>query len=72
VNEPSKCLEENTLSILLPDVPTIGVFYTDNKQGLQDHVFSVLSLPHEQEHCEFILVQAPLAEVISLHPTVYY
>jgi hypothetical protein len=30
--------------------PTIGVFCTDNKQGLQDHVFPVSSWSHEQEH----------------------
>jgi hypothetical protein len=56
----------------LPSVPTLGVFCTGNKQGLQDHVFPVLSWSHEEEHRGFILVQAPIAEVIALCPAVCY
>jgi hypothetical protein len=53
-------------------MPTIDVFFTGNKYNVQDHTFSVLSCSHEQEHQGFILVQAPVTEVIALHPTVCY
>jgi hypothetical protein len=72
MNEPSKHLEESTLQIILPGAPIVGVFYTNNKRGLQYHTFPVLSWSHEQEHQRFILVLAPLAEVIVQCPTVCY
>jgi hypothetical protein len=50
MSEPSKHSEESTLQISLPDAPTIGVFCTSNKQGLQNRVFLVLSLSHVQKH----------------------
>jgi hypothetical protein len=43
MNEPSKHLEESTLQIILPGAPIVGVFYTNNKRGLQYHTFPVLS-----------------------------
>jgi hypothetical protein len=51
------------LQTLLPVAPIVGVFYTDDKQGLQDHAFPVLSWSHKQEHQGSFLVQAPLSEV---------
>jgi hypothetical protein len=45
---------------------SVSVFYTNNKQGLQDHAFPIFSWSHEQEHYGFILVRAPRAKVIAL------
>jgi hypothetical protein len=55
-----------------PPSVSVIVFCTDNKQGLQDHTFLVLSWTHEQEHQGFILVQTPHDEVIVLRTTVCY
>jgi hypothetical protein len=46
--------------------------FSDNKHGLQDYAFSVLSWSREQEHRGFIMVHAPLAKIIALRPTVCY
>jgi hypothetical protein len=51
---------------------SIGVFCISNKQDLQDHVFLVLSWSCKQELQGFILVKAPLDEVIALRPAVCY
>jgi hypothetical protein len=39
MREPSECVEESTVQILLPGVPTVGVFCIDKMQGGQDHTF---------------------------------
>jgi hypothetical protein len=50
MNEPLKHSEESTLQFPPSSMPTVGIFGIDNKHGLEDHAFLVLSWSREQEH----------------------